>query len=470
MTGLYYSIESSFVIVSSTTNEATMDPNKQPLAEDEKQGDLLDTADAESQQQPDLLDTPNEPAEPQPLAEDEKQGDLLDSTDDATAPVEPAEPQPLAEDEKQGDLLDTNTVGDETAEVDPEADPLEAQPLDDDEKQGDLLDSTDDPTVDPDADPEAADRAVPMAPGDGDDDDDIEDFSTPFEDGGDFEDKKDEDDVELFDDEEDPDAEQKEPLTKKKKRGLRGWKKKTYTEKEPSKAEKRRRRRACCLLFCCCLIIIILIILLIWWLLRDKEDPSETPVADDDADDGFVDDFFGFGDGLVGDDVQTTPFDPYVKNDCDFSDNFQPHVINQCECYGKVTVMADDIRELYTLLKTKLMPELYTEEGTLWDVPITSCDPRNQALLWLSSGDTRRAGDLVQRFLTSTAYIAMNGTMWDYQNLWLSEQNECLWLGLQCNSRFQIHSLALDTINIFGTVRCSLVDKCMLGFVVFALF
>lgn len=320
------------------------------------------------------------------------------------------------------------------------------------------------------------DANVPRAPGEDDDEedddspkdrgykDDDEFESTPFEDAGGFDDKKDDDSVELFDDDglyTDSDGDdEEEPLAaaadgkkkKKKKRTLFKKKTTTTTEKEPSKAEKRRRRRALCLLICCCCLIIILIILLLLLVFKDDEDP-QTPVDDDSfLDSTYVDDFFGFGDGLIGDDVQTTPFDPYVKGDCDFSDNFQPHVISQCECYGKISVVADDIRELYTLLKTKLMPELYTEKGTMWDEPITSCDARNQALLWLSSGDTRRSGDLVQRFLTVTAYISMNGTKWDYQNNWLSDRNECLWLGLQCNRRFQIHTLALDTINIFGTV------------------
>ena len=371
-----------------------------------------------------------------------------------------------------GSKQDEAAVKEEVIAADDDLDP---QPLEKDEQQGDLLDTQDD-----DNDDEEQDEIEDMndvgevdedgnfkergAPGDNEDDD----YSTPFQDEGGFDDKE---DVELFDDEDDDeDVEEDDvPLTgavdgtrKKKRRIFTKYKKKTTTEREPSKAEKRRRRRACCLLICCCLLILLIILLLIFLVFKEDDDPVNDGVPDDDGDDGFVDDFFGFGDGLVPDSVQTTPFDPYVKDDCDFSDNFQPHVLAQCICYGKVSIIADDIRELYTLLKTRLMPELYTEEGTMWDEPITSCDPRNQALLWLSSGDTRRSGDLVQRFLTSTAYIAMNGTKWDYQNLWLSDQNECLWIGLKCNKRFQIHSLALDTINIFGTVRI-----CFVGWFVF---
>ena len=370
------------------------------------------------------------------------------------------DPKPLDQDEQQGDLLDADDV--ETAPVDlldDEAGVLDSAPdtsnVPGEEEKEEIEDMNDIGEVDDDGN--FKERGA-----------DDDDFSTPFQDEGGFDDKE---DPELFDDEDDDDEvdDDEVPLAaavdgkKKKKRQIfTKYKKKRTTEREPSKAEKRRRRRAFCLLICCCLLILLIILLLIFLVFKKDDDPGNDPrVADDDGDDGFVDDFFGFGDGLVPDNVQTTPFDDYVKDDCDFSDNFQPHVLAQCICYGKVSIIADDIRELYTLLKTRLMPELYTEEGTMWDEPITSCDARNQALLWLSSGDTRRSGDLVQRFLTSTAYIAMNGTKWDYQNLWLSEQNECLWLGLQCNKRFQIHSLALDTINIFGTVRICCNSLCL---------
>jgi hypothetical protein len=395
------------------------------------------------------------PSADQLLSEEEKQADLLDMDDPATQGARTAAADDVGPDLLDPDHARTDPTAPDFLDDETETDKVPMAPGEgkDDDKEGgpDFED-------DPDDDEEAVKKARGMATPPTDDDDDIEDFSTPFEDEGGFDDKKD-DDVELFDDEDD---EEKEPLadakdgTKKKKRRMfTRYKKKTYTEKEPSKAEKRRRRRAIACLICCCCLILLIILLLIFLVFK-KDEPKDTVDDDAYADEGYVDDFFGFGDGLVPDNVQTTPMDPWVKDDCDFSDQIQPHVISQCLCYGKISIVADDIRELYTLIKTRLMPELYTEEGTMWNEPITSCDPRNQALLWLSSGDVRRSGDLVQKFLTSTAYIAMNGTKWDYQNLWMTEANECLWLGLQCNERFQIHTLALDTINIFGTVRTSI--------------
>ena len=406
------------------------------------------------------------------LGDEERQGDFVDTSN---------QPPPAADTEGPPDFLDENATeqpGTFAGEEQPPPPPPPARVGD----APDFLDSegtnnipAEQPAEEayiPSDDVEAGDAAQEMdftIDGEGDEDkpeerdmdDDVEEI--PFGEEGEFE-KEDEDDMEVFEDEEESDEEdgQDVPLAggdgtttkRRKRRVIKNWRKTTKKEKEPSKAEKRRRRRACCILFCCCILILILILLLLFLVFKKDEEPD--PVFDDDDEVGFVDDFFGFGDSLVPDNVQTTPFDPYVKGDCDFSDNFQPHVISQCECDGKVSIVADDIRELYGLLREKLMPELYSPEMGEWNEPITSCSARNQALLWLSSGDTRRAGDLVQRFLSVTAYVAMNGTKWDYQNLWLSDQNECLWLGLQCNSRFQIHSLALDTINIFGKVRCML--------------
>jgi hypothetical protein len=159
---------------------------------------------------------------------------------------------------------------------------------------------------------------------------------------------------------------------------------------------------------------------------------------------------FGMYDDLVEDSVVTTPLDPYRKDLCDFSDSYQPHIINQCQCTGQITIVQEDILDMYNQLKTDLVPNVY---NGAWEIPVTSCDPRNQALLWLSSGDTRSGGDLVQRYLLTSIYIALNGTDWDFQNLWLSDQNECLWEGLECNEMFQIDSISLDAVNAYGAVR-----------------
>ena len=54
-------------------------------------------------------------------------------------------------------------------------------------------------------------------------------------------------------------------------------------------------------------------------------------------------DLFGTFVNLVADDVTTTSMDPYVKGDCLLSDGVQPHVLNQCECTGRISFVAEDI-------------------------------------------------------------------------------------------------------------------------------
>jgi len=212
-------------------------------------------------------------------------------------------------------------------------------------------------------------------------------------------------------------------LKKKKKRRLillrRKKKKRDAERKDQERQEDRDRRRRCCwLLLCllCCLLLLLGIILGIIYGLQDDEDNF-----DDDAlffDDDFVEEPRPYQG------ITTTPMDPYLKDDCYFGDNIQPHVINQCECYQAIDVMANDIRELYQVIREDINEEIY--DGHYND-PDTSCDPINQALYWLSSGDTRDAGDLYQRFVMALTFIKMNGTSWDLGNLWLSDDSECIW-------------------------------------------
>lgn len=91
-----------------------------------------------------------------------------------------------------------------------------------------------------------------------------------------------------------------------------------------------------------------------------------------------------------------------------------PHFINQCYCYQVIDYLADDVKQLYTEIRKVVSDELFS--GGFIE-PKNSCYPINQALYWLSSGNTRDAGDLYQRFILALTYIKMNGTSWN--------QNSC---------------------------------------------
>ena len=101
------------------------------------------------------------------------------------------------------------------------------------------------------------------------------------------------------------------------------------------------------------------------------------------------------------------------------------------------------------LLVERMVPVVYDFNYT---DPIDTCDPLNMALIWLASGDQRDSGEIRQRFVLALSFFALNGTIWDYNDEWLGDLNECLWLGVQCNNRDVVNSLALDTNNIFGLV------------------
>jgi hypothetical protein len=56
----------------------------------------------------------------------------------------------------------------------------------------------------------------------------------------------------------------------------------------------------------------------------------------------------------------------------------------------------------------------------------------------------------LSRFALACVYAAGNGKWWIHQTGWLSNESECLWDGISCDSDGQITSLALSDNNIQG--------------------
>lgn len=234
----------------------------------------------------------------------------------------------------------------------------------------------------------------------------------------------------------------------KKQRGFRRRKR-----REPPTSEqpvRRRRWLAWCCAICCCLLLLLLLLALLLaakFIWKDSNDDLFGGDGQgDDEDDGWspYNPFRG---------ITTTPFDPYVRDDCYFDDNYQPHVIAQCQCYNEVKVVANDTMELYWKVRDEVDTEIY---GGHYDQDPYSCAPSNQALIWLSSGDMRDGGDLYQRYLLALMFIQTNGTSWDQLNLWMEDQSECLWFGSQCNGNFRLNNLALDMNNVMGSLPTEL--------------
>ena len=205
--------------------------------------------------------------------------------------------------------------------------------------------------------------------------------------------------------------------------------------------EKKRKRELCCwilLCLCCCCLILVLLLggigAIIYGLNKEDDAPPYIPeIADDDWE--MTRPYLG---------IRTTTMDEYPA-DCVYDDEAFPHVLTQCDCAGKITKIPSDTLALYHQVREDITEEIYYGD---FKVPIDSCEPANKALLWLSSGDTRDGGDLYQRYVLANKFFNLNGTSWDLSNLWLSNNNECLWMGIQCNTNYRIISLDMDTNNV----------------------
>jgi hypothetical protein len=181
----------------------------------------------------------------------------------------------------------------------------------------------------------------------------------------------------------------------------------------------------------------------------DADTSSPTLPPDSTPSNGTDDDYYYDDDIIIAPGVVTSKMAPY-DYDCDYDDQEGfPNVFDQCKCDGEITIVPEDVAEMRDLIITRMFNKIYQNRTAL---PLESCDPSNMALIWLASGDNRDAGEVRQRFALGMVFFQLNGTIWDYTDEWLSDLNECLWLGVQCNNRDAVNSLALDTNNIFGPV------------------
>ena len=155
--------------------------------------------------------------------------------------------------------------------------------------------------------------------------------------------------------------------------------------------------------------------------------------------------------------ILTSEMEPYRGN-CNYEDGSAfVHVRDQCQCSGEVMNVPQDVLEMRCILLENLVPIFYSH-GT-YNETVSSCEPSNMALLWLSSGNNRDAGEIRQRFVLALSFFALNGTMWDSSTYWLDAMSECLWLGVECNSREVIKRLALDANNVVGSVSVALMSS-----------
>ena len=116
---------------------------------------------------------------------------------------------------------------------------------------------------------------------------------------------------------------------------------------------------------------------------------------------------------------------------CNFQGQAQPNVISQCECNDRVSIVDPAVQEQYDILVANFIRTIYPN----WNFPVSSCDPANQALLWLATGSiTTNARDRLQRYTMAFLYFSTEGEQWTRDTNWLSEADVCTWFGLACTN------------------------------------
>jgi hypothetical protein len=198
--------------------------------------------------------------------------------------------------------------------------------------------------------------------------------------------------------------------------------------------------------------------LIIFLLTRNTDDgapsptlrPTYAPLLIETDDDFYYDDDIILAPGVI-----TTPMAPFNRDNCEITEGIAfageyRNILDQCACGQEIVDMPPDVRDLRDLIIERVAPKFYGENFT---IPWTSCEPANMAAVWLASGDNRDAGEPRQRYASALTYYQLNGTVWDYMDGRMTPLNECLWMGLQCNNRDAVNSMALDTNNLFGPVR-----------------
>jgi len=160
-----------------------------------------------------------------------------------------------------------------------------------------------------------------------------------------------------------------------------------------------------------------------------------------------------------------TPMDPMQFNGdadgggsptCDFAGFAQPHVVDQCRCFNEVRIVDPAVQQNYETLKQMFTPTIYDT----FNESMNSCTARNQALLWLASGNggSFDAEERDARFALAVLFISSNGQTWQANtNNWLSSVPSCNWEGVRCNGSNRVESLDLEGSNAMGTLPRELV-------------
>ena len=138
------------------------------------------------------------------------------------------------------------------------------------------------------------------------------------------------------------------------------------------------------------------------------------------------------------------------------------NIFQDCSCQQeRTTVPSKEIeynRELVLEYLMGLGAISMEDTGNVTTMSVQSCDPRNQALLWVSDLENHVDGirpanlQILQRFVLAILFQRLDGNDWTSKNLWLDPKtSECEWEGIVCNTvTDRIMELNLNDKNLRG--------------------
>ena len=115
--------------------------------------------------------------------------------------------------------------------------------------------------------------------------------------------------------------------------------------------------------------------------------------------------------------------------------------------------MTNDVREKYNALK---MLFVSMDISDVSELPVESCDPRNQALVWLATTYSKDRDDVMQKYSLASFFFQMTGEQWAIQEGWLKNDDVCTWSGIRCNQAGLVTNIFLDGNGLKGTVSASI--------------
>ena len=148
----------------------------------------------------------------------------------------------------------------------------------------------------------------------------------------------------------------------------------------------------------------------------------------------------------------TTVLAPINTGSCNFFNVTMPNTVDQCRCKGKISIIAPDVEKRYQFLLRNFVPRIYQN----YNEAMSSCSVRNQALVWLSTGNDFQFSTTArsERFALANLFIGTKGWGWNNTENWLSESSACNWYGITCTNG-RTGSIVLQENNLSGSVSAN---------------